>query len=96
MTDHETPFQDSTRVEPPTHPTATQLVGPIQDTASGPLPPTLGLGVIDQTLPFQDSSIDPTTSQLAQVVHEMPARAPALTGLATTAHTFPFQDSMSV
>jgi hypothetical protein len=56
----------------------------------------LGLGVIDQTLPFQDSSIDPTTSQLAQVVHEMPARAPALTGLATTAHTFPFQDSMSV
>jgi hypothetical protein len=73
------------------------------------LPAGLGLGTIDQFVPFQRSTsvrgvmplfANPTAKQLVVLVHATPKRslfaAPAGFGLATIDHAEPFQCSMSV
>ena len=94
------------------YPTAKQLAGLVHVTPKTRLfwlGDVLGLGTIDHTLPFQDSTSVwvlvpllkyPTAKQLAGLVHVTPKRALSwlgdVLGLATMDHTLPFQDSMSV
>jgi hypothetical protein len=68
-------------------------------------PPPVGVGEIDQVVPFQDSasaevSEYPTAMHDVRPVHEMSWRkllfAPAGFGLGTNDHVVPFQDSTRV
>ena len=114
-TDHRFPFQDSARLRTITGctfqpPTASQFVALGQDTPLNQLLPrlaTLGLGMTDQRLPFQDSakvsipnapSCEPTATQLAALRQLMLLSTlfEPMLGLGITDQAFPFQDSTKV
>ena len=84
VTDQELPFHDSIRVPSMDSPTATQLLGLVQDTLVRPLSLGLGAGVKSASVsPFHDSirvsliplEEDPTATQLTALVQEIPPRS---------------------
>src|SRR5665213_277493 len=82
-----------------------QLVALLQETPLSEFPsdPGFGLAPIVHTVPFQDSmsvalpSVEPTATQLVDVLHDTPWRKPVLgPAPATSVHVVPFQDSVNV